>query len=64
MNLYELGLCCSKQLAKQKSKVNHKGHVTYGARAKRMLKMFALICKCQVSEHCRILRHCIATSAY
>ena len=44
VNLHKLGLCRSKQIAEQKSKVKHKAHVTYGARAKRLLKMFALIC--------------------
>jgi len=44
VNLHELGLCRSKRIAEQKSRVKHKAHVTYGARAKRLLKMFALIC--------------------
>jgi hypothetical protein len=44
VNLHELGLHCSKQIAEQKTKVQHRDHVTYGARAKRLLKMFALIC--------------------
>ncbi len=44
MNLYKIGLHCSNWLAEQKSKVTKKTHATYGARAKRMLKVFALIC--------------------
>ena len=44
VNLHKLGLCHLKQIAEQKSKVKHKAHVTYGARAKQLLEMFALIC--------------------
>jgi hypothetical protein len=44
VNLHKLGLRCSKQIAKKKSKVQHKAHATYGARSKKLLKMFALIC--------------------
>jgi len=44
VNLHELGLRRSKQIAEQKSKVKHKANVTYGARAKQFLRMFALIC--------------------
>ena len=44
VTLYKLGLRCSKQIAEQKSKVKHKAHVTYGAHAKQLLEMFALIC--------------------
>ena len=44
VNLHELGLRRLKQIAEQVSKVKHKAHVTYGARAKQFLRMFALIC--------------------
>ena len=44
VNLHEIGLRRSKWLAEQKSKVAHKAQVTYGARAMRILGMFALIC--------------------
>ena len=44
VNLHKVGLRRSKQIAEQKSKVKHKAHVTYGAHAKRLLEMFALIC--------------------
>ena len=43
VNLHEVGLRRLKRIAEQKSKVNHKAHVTYGARAKQLLEMFALI---------------------
>ena len=49
-NLHELGLRPSKQIAEQKSKVKHKAHVTYGARAKQFLEMFALICTVNTYE--------------
>ena len=54
VNLHKLGLCCSKQIAEQKSKVKLKARVTYGARAKQLLKMFALICTvntCTMPSH-------------
>ena len=44
VNLHQIGLHCSKQLAEQKSKVAHKAHITYSARARHILSMFALIC--------------------
>ncbi len=44
VNLHEVRLRRSKQIAKQNSKVEHKAHVTYGARAKQLLEMVALIC--------------------
>ncbi len=44
VNLHKLGLRRSKQIAEQKSKFKHKAHVTYGARAKQLLEMSALIC--------------------
>ena len=44
VNLHQIGLHCSKQLAEQKSKVAHKAHITYGACAMRILGMFAIIC--------------------
>jgi hypothetical protein len=43
VNLHKVGLGRSKRIAKQKFKVKHKAHVTYGAHAKRLLVMFALI---------------------
>ena len=44
VNLHEIGLRWSKQIAQQKTKVAHKAHVTYSARATRILGMFTLIC--------------------
>ena len=45
VNLHELGLRRSKRIAEQKSKGQgqHKAHVTFGARTKSMLSVFALI---------------------
>jgi hypothetical protein len=43
VNLHELGLRRSKRVAEQKSKGQHKAHVTFGARTKSMLSVFALI---------------------
>jgi hypothetical protein len=44
MNLHKLGRCCSKHIAENKSKGQHKAHVTFGSRTKQMLGLFALIC--------------------
>ena len=44
VNLHEIGFRRSKRLAEQKTKVVHKAHVTYSARATCILGMFALIC--------------------
>jgi hypothetical protein len=43
-NLHELGRRRSKRIAENKSKGQHKAHVTFGSRAKQMLGLFALIC--------------------
>ena len=44
VNLHKVGLRRSKRIAEQKSNVKHNAHMTYGARAKQFLGMFALIC--------------------
>jgi hypothetical protein len=44
VNLHELGHCCSKCIAEQQSKGQHKAQVTFCSRAKRMIGIFALIC--------------------
>ena len=45
MNLHKLGHRCSKCIAENnKSKGQHKAHLAFGSRAKRMFGLFALIC--------------------
>jgi hypothetical protein len=44
VNLHELCCCCSKHIAENKPKGQHKAHVTFGSQAKQMLGLFALIC--------------------
>jgi hypothetical protein len=43
MSLHELGGRCSKRIVENKSKGQHKAHITFGSRAKQMLGLFAPI---------------------
>jgi hypothetical protein len=45
VNLHKLDHRCSKRIAESKSKGQHKAHVTFGSRSKRMLGLFVLICR-------------------
>ena len=44
VNLHKFGRRCSKRIAENKSKGQHKAHVTFGSCARQMLGLFALIC--------------------
>jgi hypothetical protein len=44
MNLHKLGRRCLKRIAENKSKGQHKAHVTFGSCARQMLGLFTLIC--------------------
>jgi hypothetical protein len=44
INLHKLGRSYSKRIAENKSKGQHKAHITFGSRAKQMIGLIALIC--------------------